>query len=284
MKRSVILLLSATAVLAVVLAGYFLLGRHYHRRLSIESVSRASLLILVDNNPDGAGLRTAWGLAVLVDIDGFLVLFDTGPDPDVLLHNARVLGVDLSSVKAVVLSHAHTDHVGGLPAIAFSAPNVPVYIPAGSPELEDYVRSLGMKPVVVRGAARVTRGVWVLGPLRGPPPEQFLVINVEGQLIVVTGCAHPGIERIVEYAYEATGIPVRVVLGGFHLGGAPLERLKRIAATFIEHGVACVMPVHCSGDRARSYFSATLGSSYCDGHVGSRLVVSPSGITVSDRD
>ena len=55
-----------------------------------------------------------WGFAVLVEADGHRILFDTGYHPDTVLKNARELGVDLSSVQEVVLSHNHEDHTGGL--------------------------------------------------------------------------------------------------------------------------------------------------------------------------
>lgn len=55
-----------------------------------------------------------WGFAALVEVDGRRILFDTGTHPDLVLNNARSLGIDLTSISDVVLSHHHPDHVGGL--------------------------------------------------------------------------------------------------------------------------------------------------------------------------
>lgn len=55
-----------------------------------------------------------WGFAALVEADGRRILFDTGARPETVLQNARELGVDLSDISDVVLSHNHSDHVGGL--------------------------------------------------------------------------------------------------------------------------------------------------------------------------
>jgi 7,8-dihydropterin-6-yl-methyl-4-(beta-D-ribofuranosyl)aminobenzene 5'-phosphate synthase len=55
-----------------------------------------------------------WGFAALVEADGNRILFDTGARPNTVLQNAKELGIDLSGVKEVVLSHNHADHTGGL--------------------------------------------------------------------------------------------------------------------------------------------------------------------------
>ena len=62
---------------------------------------------------DGAELGE-WGFAALVEADGHLILFDTGAHADVVLKNVRTLGVDLTTIPEVILSHSHSDHVGGL--------------------------------------------------------------------------------------------------------------------------------------------------------------------------
>src|ERR1700761_5984002 len=60
---------------------------------------------------DGIG---EWGFAALVEADGRRILVDTGARPDTVLINARELGIDLSHVPTVVLTHFHDDHIGGL--------------------------------------------------------------------------------------------------------------------------------------------------------------------------
>ena len=55
-----------------------------------------------------------WGFAALVEADGNRILYDTGARPTTVLENARELGIDLSNVRDVILSHNHTDHTGGL--------------------------------------------------------------------------------------------------------------------------------------------------------------------------
>lgn len=87
-------------------------------------------------------------------------------------------------------------------------------------------------------------------------------------MVTLTGCSHPGIDRIVEYAHNLTGLPVYAVIGGSHLVGADDSRLREIALMFKKYGLRVVYPIHCTGGRARRYFKEVLGEVYEDGHVG----------------
>ncbi|WP_083836314.1 MBL fold metallo-hydrolase [Desulfurococcus amylolyticus] len=69
---------------------------------------------------------------MLAEFGGYRVLFNTGPDPEALLENTRILGIDLSRIDAVVVSYEHGDHMGGLEVIARVNRSIPVYIPGGS--------------------------------------------------------------------------------------------------------------------------------------------------------
>lgn len=72
---------------------------------------RIEVLSTMLTSDDGIG---EWGFSAIVEADGHRILFDTGARPATVLNNARELGVDLSNITEVVLSHHHSDHTGGL--------------------------------------------------------------------------------------------------------------------------------------------------------------------------
>jgi 7,8-dihydropterin-6-yl-methyl-4-(beta-D-ribofuranosyl)aminobenzene 5'-phosphate synthase len=81
-----------------------------HRVRSLRAVVLSTMLA---GNPGERGIGE-WGYAALVEADGRRILFDTGARPDTVLRNAREMGIDLSSVSEVVVTHNHFDHTGGL--------------------------------------------------------------------------------------------------------------------------------------------------------------------------
>ncbi len=228
------------------------------------------VIVLVDNNPSpSTKLESAWGLSILVKVNGTTILFDAGPDPEVLRRNSEALGVDLSSIDLVLLSHEHIDHTGGMPYVIGQKPEVKVYVPRGFKEsLIRRMNELGARVIVVEGPAVLSDGVMTTGPMRGPPSEQGLLVKGPCGWILLTGCAHPGIEEVMERAKNLTG-DLLAVIGGFHLIGADAERLVRVEKTIEEVGVREVYPIHCSGDEARSFLGEHVPDIYRDGHVGS---------------
>ena len=239
-------------------------------KIKVSEVNKLKITVIVDNNPGNRKLMTAWGISMLIEVDGKKLLFDTGPDPYTLEHNSRQLGIDITEINAVIISHEHGDHTGGLPYIAEMNPNTKVYIPSKSSRIViQEIRNMGLKVIEVEKPMEIFDGVATIGELYGPPYEQSLIVNVKGKgLIVIVGCSHPKIEKIVSYAHNITGKPIYAVIGGFHLGGASEYRLRRIVETFLNLDIKEVYPLHCTGENAREYFKMKLGERYRDGGVG----------------
>jgi 7,8-dihydropterin-6-yl-methyl-4-(beta-D-ribofuranosyl)aminobenzene 5'-phosphate synthase len=95
-----------------------------------------------------------------------------------------------------------------------------------------------------------------------------LVIDTSKGLVVITGCAHPGIVNIVRKAKEYLNEDVYMVIGGFHLGGANDRALRGIINDFRTLDVKKAGPCHCSGDRCRQLFKEEYGDDFIEVGVG----------------
>jgi 7,8-dihydropterin-6-yl-methyl-4-(beta-D-ribofuranosyl)aminobenzene 5'-phosphate synthase len=233
------------------------------------------LTVLYDNYPYDERLRTSWGFSCLVERSGLRVLFDTGGDSPTLLGNMEALGIDAGNLDAIVLSHIHGDHVGGLEGVLARNEETVVYVPQSFPaRFKDDVRSR-VRLVEVRDPMRIAEGVQTTGELGGAIKEQALIVSSADGALVITGCAHPGIVSMVAKAREVSGEPIELVMGGFHLGGTGLAGIRGIIDEFQRLGVHRVAPTHCSGDLARRLFKETYGDAFVPAGAGFRLEIQP---------
>ncbi len=279
----------AAAVLLAAAAGFNALLTSSHAPVQApgeavedDSVVTARLTILVDNKAE-PGLAAAWGLSVLVNASGHLVLFDTGPDPRVLLANAARLGVNLSEVEAVVISHRHLDHTGGIAALTPYRDRLRVYVPAPDRGLAERLRGMGFHVYLVGSTVPVVPGVYAVKPLEVPGwdlYEEGLAVKVEGVgLVVLGGCSHPGIERIAAQASRDLGARPFLVLGGFHLAGQP-GRAAEAMESLIEMGARYISPIHCSGREPVEWLRSHAPGRLLLVRAGDTVVVGAGGVRV----
>ncbi len=239
-----------------------------------EEVRMARFTIVYDNNQHDPALRTGWGFSCLVETEAGTVLFDTGGDSPTLLGNFERLGLDTAAVEAVVLSHIHGDHTGGLMGLLDTGVRPTVYVPAAFPEsFKAQVRA--RTPLVeVDGPLEVLPGIYATGAVgSGGIVEQGLVVETDAGAVVLTGCAHPGVVEIVRRAKEVVPGDVALVMGGFHLRDFGRERIAGIIAALQDLGVRGAAPCHCSGDLARQMFAESFGTGFIRAGVGTVLSV-----------
>jgi len=210
--------------------------------LDLEPVQRLTITPLIDARTTGAPLIGEPGVSYLLQTDETRILFDLGLNgrrttPSPLQHNANILGVDLGAVDAVVISHRHLDHVGGLkaeaghsfvlPATRLAQGGAPVYVP-------EPLHHPSADVQLVEGPQRIAPGVATIGPitralfLMGWTPEQALAVNVAGRgIVLIVGCGHQGVRRLVERAEALFDEPLYGLVGGLHLPvtGSPVERV-----------------------------------------------------------
>lgn len=227
-----------------------------------------TITIIYDNNPYDSRLKPAWGFSCLVRLAAGTILFDTGGDSPTLLYNMNHLHIDPKEIDIVMLSHIHGDHVGGLAGFLKQNSEVTVYLPGSFPQkFKDEVRSYGAKVKEVHEAREILEGIYTTGELDGGIKEQSLIMKTKEGLVVVTGCAHPGVVNIVRKAKEIVEDRVYLVLGGFHFPPAS------VVQQFKELGVGNAAPCHCSGDEARRLFKEHFGNNYIECGAGARIVV-----------
>jgi 7,8-dihydropterin-6-yl-methyl-4-(beta-D-ribofuranosyl)aminobenzene 5'-phosphate synthase len=223
-------------------------------------VEHLTLTIVYDNNAHRAGLRTEWGFACLVETGQNTVLFDTGGKGDVLMGNMAELGIDPQQIEAVVLSHAHGDHTDGLQALLEAGARPTVYVLASFPlSFKNEVRAY-TELVEVKAPIEIATGVYSTGRAGTRIPEQALVIEAADGPVVLTGCAHPGLVKMVRRARQVVDQDPALVMGGFHLGGASRSEIEAIIDELRQLGVRQVAPCHCTGDRARRQFTEAWGT------------------------
>lgn len=236
---------------------------------SIGEVNYAELYVLVDNH-EFDDFSSPWGISMLLKTPHSTILFDAGPSPEALERNSYKLGIDLSKLDFAVASHEHGDHIGGFSYVASLTKGLTVYVPRDMTEYsKNELRGLGLNLVEVDETRIIAEGVAVVGELSGPPWEQALAVNVKGLgLIILVGCSHPGVDRIVEKASKDLEAKPYAVIGGFHLGGASEEHVREIVENFKLLGVQKIYPIHCSGERIMEVLQRECPELYGDGHVG----------------
>ena len=231
------------------------------------------LTVVYDNRTQDPLLRAAWGFACLIETPAAMILFDTGGDGAILMHNMATLGIDPGLIDIVVLSHHHSDHTGGLPAVLESNDHLVVYVPASFASGITASVQQRAQVVAVTEPLEIVPGVWTLGEMGSSVREQSLALEESRGLAVVTGCAHPGIVAIVERARDYG--PVDLVLGGFHLGDRTAAQIEAVVEALQGLGVQRVGPGHCTGELAIEMFHAAFGAEFVSVHVGTRVTLEP---------
>lgn len=276
-----------------------------------DAGSEPVIKVIYDAFGKPSDLKMDWGFSAYMEIEGKKILFDTGNNADIFAHNVDTVGIDLAQLDFAVVSHRHGDHTTGLNHVVEVNPKVPIYTPqenfgvfgAALPgdfyrreeDLPDARRYFeGDPPEEFRFGTPWPEGnfKWLTETtevepgfhmivLEGPygvdleVKEVSLAIETENGIVLVVGCSHPTIEKIVETAQEVMpDQPVHLVVGGTHLLPAEDEEISRIAESLRDDaGVEWIAPVHCTGEPAFRILEETFGDRYLFAGLGSTLRV-----------
>ena len=273
--------------------------------------AKAQITVLYDAFGKPSDMHKDWGYAALVEYGGKRILFDTGNNPDVLAHNAQAKGIDLSKIDFVVMSHRHGDHMGGLSYVLKVNPKVTIYAPKEGfgvygadlpstfyrkdPSLPTEQRYYdGAPPDIMRfGSAwsganfqlvdkntEIAPGVHLIALVSDKPGtlelrELSLAINTPEGMVVVVGCSHPGIDKIVTAA-STINPRVHLIAGGFHLVVASDSDIEKVvSALHDQFKVEYVAPGHCTGEPAFAALKKSFGDRYLYAGLGTTFELSP---------
>jgi len=244
-------------------------------KMSSLHANPITITILYDNYLFSEGTKTDWGFSCIIEGIKKTILFDTGAKSEIFFFNLNKLNVDPKKVEFVVISHNHGDHTGGLFSFLNENNEVSVYLPQSFPDsFVKRVEDAKAKVVSVDKPVEICKDVYLTGEMGIQIKEQSLILNTNRGLVVITGCAHPGIVNIVRRAKEVLDKDIYLVFGGFHLLRLPDNSIKEIIEQFKEMGVLKVGATHCTGDRAVELFKEAYGENYVKMGVGRVISIS----------
>jgi 7,8-dihydropterin-6-yl-methyl-4-(beta-D-ribofuranosyl)aminobenzene 5'-phosphate synthase len=232
-------------------------------------------ITVLSENVAGKWCRAEHGLSFLVEADR-KILFDTGSS-DLIRYNAQRLGINLSEIDTLVLSHGHNDHSGGLMlwdgqqlichpetfikrfrksnstplGIQWSEAEIRskfvVQTSSDAVKLSEQMYFLGEIPRITKFESQTTAFKKADGTDDFVLDDSGLAIITNNGLVVISGCAHSGICNMVLHAQKVTGIEkVHAVVGGFHLQND--DETTRITIDWLKSAkVEQVIPSHCTG-------------------------------------
>ena len=286
--------LRALAVIVLLLA----------RMSAAEAPNRVT--ILYDSFGKNPALTMDWGFAALVEYDGKRILFDAGGDSDILARNVTSEHIDLSRVDFVVMSHRHGDHMGGLAYVLKVNPSVKIYAPkersgvygddqpsstwyrkdTSLPTEQRYYRWTPHESIHMGAAwpganfqlidknTEIVPGMFLIALVSDSPgtrelTELSLAIKSPQGVILIVGCSHPGVERIIQQAI-AIAPHINILFGGLHEIKAPDAEVERIAVVLHDqYKVERVAPGHCTGEPEFAALKRVFGDHYQYAGVGS---------------
>ncbi|AEH44971.1 metal-dependent hydrolase of the beta-lactamase superfamily [Thermodesulfatator indicus DSM 15286] len=230
------------------------------------------LFIVFDNEHANEHFISGWGYSVYLAPLG--LLFDTGSETASLLHNLRLFEISLDTLNTIFLSHFHWDHTGGLLGLLPGIKNTTVVLHQGfSKKFVAEISRLGGKIKEINSPSQLTSEVYSTGCFPKPIPEAGLVLETEKHLVLLTGCAHPGILFMAQETKRLFGRPPSLLMGGFHLLNKTGAEILAIAHELKRLGVTQVAPSHCTGKKALAIFADVFGDGFLKVGAGTKLLV-----------
>ena len=207
------------------------LNTKFNKLDDMGTVKNLEIIPLIDYQAE-RNLFTENGVSYYIKADDICILYDTGLNPNKkhpspLLKNMEALGITIDDFKYIFISHLHGDHVGGFQWAqknTFSLSETQLNL--------SHVKAFTPVPMThptatlsqVKGPEIISNGIASIGPIHNPlfffkdVYEQAMAINFEGKgIIIIVGCGHQGIKKIIDRVEALFDTPIYGVIGGLHL-------------------------------------------------------------------
>ncbi|OHD12031.1 MAG: hypothetical protein A2Y34_13725 [Spirochaetes bacterium GWC1_27_15] len=235
---------------------------------------------LIDNVVYGNKLVAEHGFSLYIESNDKKILFDTGQSKN-FIDNAINLGIDISKIDFCIISHGHYDHTGGLYDFCKINKKAKIFIKKeaflkkyksnknyiGIPFNENIFED---RLIFVSQNTKITDDIYIMPDIKIYNyedthfkemsikqnneyftdefiDEQFLVINQNNSLVIISGCSHRGITNIIKTSIEYFNLPINLVLGGFHFKDEDDKTLKNIIESFNNFNIKQIGVSHCTG-------------------------------------
>lgn len=231
------------------------------------------LTVLFDNYPGEDGFETGWGYSCFIKKGYGGILFDTGADGQKLLKNMKNAGIKPSSISRIVISHLHKDHMDGLKEAVKINSRAEIYV--GASFFDEVKTSFPFSRIhkVSSDFVEIMNGVYLTGELGQNIKEVSLVMDTGGGLVVVTGCAHPGVKEIIDKACQIVDDKILALIGGVHLKDKKEEEILDLVDYLKNKQVKYIATSHCTGDLARRIFKEAFHSGFIEAGAGTHIYI-----------
>jgi len=221
--------------------------------------------ILFDNYNYDKNLQSLWGFSTLIKVHNKTILFDTGSNGRILLKNAKKMNINFKNIDIVFISHNHWDHIGGLDTVLEENPNILLIVPSSlSKHLIKDLKILAKEVMVISQFTQISDHLFSTGLIGDDMPEQSLIIEKDGELYVIGGCSHPGIDNFEKVAKNLNK-PIKFTIGGFHM---MYKKEKDILNTISKLSSEYITATHCTGDLAIKLIKEKYQDKFIEGGAG----------------
>lgn len=237
------------------------------------------LKILMENTAFQTDVKAEHGFSLFIENNKDKILFDLG-QTDALLHNAKLFEIKIEEIEAVVLSHGHYDHTGATEAFLKANSKAKFYVKRGFDcnrfSADRYVGVPLSCPipqnriVYIDNPTEISEGIYVMPDINISDmqdthfnkfkvkeedethddkfaDELYIAIVKNEKLSLISGCAHRGISNIITSASAKFGLPINLILGGFHIKNESEQKIAHLADRLNTFKIEQMCPCHCTG-------------------------------------